>query len=172
MFLQLFCEVFEESHCGGVRDDEIRVVRGGERPASALRVDGLDGQPDALNRRGLVRATVKIDEILQPRPHLGGLPILAHAHQRGHDGGQSRGLVSGQVLLRVAAGLNESAPVSEQSSQDKLAPVAGRGKAEMQRGVFHFLIICRLIFFKNCYSVGNSSTVSDWMALVSMAENP
>ena len=56
--------MFEELHGGGIGEDKIRVVIVGKNPAASLRVDGLNGQPDALNRCWLVRTPVKIDEIL------------------------------------------------------------------------------------------------------------
>ena len=85
LLMVLLCEVFEKCHGGGVRDDEFRVVHPRERPASALGIDGLDGQRHGIggSRRPVDVISVSC-HLHQPRPYLGGLPVLAHAGNRGH----------------------------------------------------------------------------------------
>nr|DAF91384.1 MAG TPA: hypothetical protein [Myoviridae sp. ctZYN8] len=136
--------MFKECDGSKARDREFRVVRNGEHPAAALGIDGLDGQLHGLNLhfRGvkwLVRC--KSGYMPQPRPHLRRLPRFRQSHQRGHDGGQSRGLVSGNIILCVAISAGISLRILVNGRQGEVPPLSRLGELYLYFCVVHIILL-------------------------------
>nr|DAL73818.1 MAG TPA: hypothetical protein [Caudoviricetes sp.] len=92
-------EMFKECDSSGVSNHKFGVIAGRENSAAALRIESLNEQ---FHGKKVYAVALRRSALhTQPCPYPGGLPVLAHAHQRGNYSLHGRGLVSGNIVLGV-----------------------------------------------------------------------